>query len=251
MLTEPDALRYGQQLLLEEVGENGQARLAQSAVLIVGLGGLGCAAAQYLAAAGVGHLTLADPDRLSLSNLQRQVLYDSAGLNQAKVSLARDRLWALNPHIRLTAIPVRLDKHALPGPVSEVDLVLDCTDNMLSRQAINAACYQLGKPLISGSAIRMEGQLLALDPALPHGCYHCLYDPQQATDRQCIDGGILGPVVGMIGLLQALEALKFLAGAGRVPWGKLKCFDAGMHHWQEFDLPANPSCPVCGVPRCN
>lgn len=246
MLSDGEFLRYSRHLLLEEVGEAGQLRLKNASVLIVGLGGLGSPAAQYLAAAGVGTLWLADFDQIEVSNLQRQTLYDSDSLKLSKAEVARDRLHRLNPEVELVAVNQKLDEGALGDFVAEVDLVLDCTDNMAVRQAINAACYAWGKPLLVGAAIRFEGQLLALNPELDHGCYRCLYQPEQSERLNCGNAGVIGPVVGTIGLLQALEAIKFLTGTGSVPWGELKLFEAKVHRWHSLKVPRDPACPVCG-----
>ncbi|GAA3551775.1 molybdopterin-synthase adenylyltransferase MoeB [Zobellella aerophila] len=246
MLSDNEFLRYSRHLLLEDVGEAGQLRLKNAAVLIVGLGGLGSPAAQYLAAAGVGTLWLADHDLVDVSNLQRQTLYDIGSLQHSKAETAREKLLQLNPEIEMIAINQRLDADTLGDFVAEVDLVLDCTDNMATRQAINAACYAWGKPLIIGAAIRFEGQLLALDPAAGHGCYRCLYGPDISERLNCSNSGVIGPVVGTIGLLQALEAIKWLTGTGTVPLGQLKLFDAKAHSWQTLRVPKDPGCPVCG-----
>jgi len=246
MLSDSEFMRYSRHLLLEEVGEEGQLRLKNASVLIVGLGGLGSPASQYLAAAGVGTLWLADFDQIEVSNLQRQTLYDVDSLKMAKAEVAREKLQKLNPEIELVAVNQKMDAHSLAGFVAEVDLVLDCTDNMAVRQALNATCHAQGKPLLVGAAIRFEGQLLALDPSRDHGCYRCLYGPEIEERLTCSNAGVIGPVVGTIGLLQALEAIKYLTGTGTVPWGELKLFDAKAHRWHSLKVPKDPACPVCG-----
>jgi molybdopterin/thiamine biosynthesis adenylyltransferase len=246
MLSDSEFMRYSRHLLLEEVGEEGQLKLKNASVLVVGLGGLGSPAVQYLAAAGVGTLWLADFDQIEVSNLQRQTLYDMDSLQHSKAETAREKLLALNPDIEVIAINQKLDEQSLGDFVAEVDLVLDCTDNISIRQDINAACYAWGKPLLVGAAIRLEGQLLALDPVAEHGCYRCLYGPDIGERLNCSNSGVIGPVVGTIGLLQALEAIKFFTGTGSVPWGELKLFDAKAHRWHSLKVPKDPACPVCG-----
>ncbi|GGB50401.1 molybdopterin biosynthesis protein MoeB [Oceanisphaera marina] len=249
MLSDSEFIRYSRHLLLEEVGEEGQLKLKQASVLVVGLGGLGSPAVQYLAAAGIGTLWLADFDQVDVSNLQRQTLYDMDSLQHSKAETARAKLQQLNPEVEVIAVNQKLDADNLGDFVSEVDLVLDCTDNILIRQQLNAACYAWGKPLLVGAAIRFEGQLLALDPARDHGCYRCLYGPDIGERLNCSNSGVIGPVVGTIGMLQALEAIKFFTGTGTVPWGELKLFDAKNHSWHGLRVPKDPACPVCGVKR--
>ncbi|AEY00092.1 thiazole biosynthesis adenylyltransferase ThiF [Oceanimonas sp. GK1] len=247
MLSDSEFIRYSRHLLLEEVGEEGQLKLKNASVLIVGLGGLGSPASQYLAAAGVGTLWLADFDQVDVSNLQRQTLYDVDSVKRPKAEVAREKLQALNPEVELIAVNQKMDGQSLTDFVAEADLVLDCTDNIGVRQALNAACYAQGKPLLVGAAIRFEGQLLALDPAREHGCYRCLYGPDIEERLTCSNSGVIGPVVGTIGLLQALEAIKYLTGTGTVPWGELKLFDAKVHRWHGLKVPKDPACPVCGI----
>lgn len=249
MLSDSEFIRYSRHLLLEEVGEEGQLKLKQASVLVVGLGGLGSPAVQYLAAAGIGTLWLADFDQVDVSNLQRQTLYDMDSLQHSKAETARAKLQQLNPEVEVIAVNQKLGADNLGDFVSEVDLVLDCTDNILIRQQLNAACYAWGKPLLVGAAIRFEGQLLALDPARDHGCYRCLYGPDIGERLNCSNSGVIGPVVGTIGMLQALEAIKFFTGTGTVPWGELKLFDAKNHSWHGLRVPKDPACPVCGVKR--
>lgn len=249
MLSDSEFIRYSRHLLLEEVGEEGQLKLKHASVLVVGLGGLGSPAVQYLAAAGIGTLWLADFDQIDISNLQRQTLYDMDSLQHSKAETARAKLQQLNPEVEVIAINQKLDADNLGDFVAEVDLVLDCTDNILIRQQLNAACYAWGTPLLVGAAIRFEGQLLALDPARDHGCYRCLYGPDIGEQLNCSNSGVIGPVVGTIGMLQALEAIKFFTGTGTVPWGELKLFDAKNHSWHGLRVPKDPACPVCGVKR--
>lgn len=246
MLSDQELMHYSRQILLPECEENGQLRLKQATALIIGLGGLGCAAAQYLAGAGVGRLTLADGDCLAPSNLPRQPLYSLQHNGQLKATLAARRLQTQNSHISITALSEYLHGQELYKQVGEADVVLDCSDNIASRQAINAACYAHCKPLMVGAAMGFSGQFLALNPALEHGCYRCLYQPDQAPPQGCQHAGVMGPVVAMMGLLQALESIKLLADAGPVPWGSLQLFDGLNQRWQQHRLPPTPECPICG-----
>lgn len=246
MLNDEDFLRYSRQLLLEEVGPQGQEALRAATVLIIGLGGLGSPAALYLAAAGVGTILLADDDRLEITNLQRQILYRTADLKQHKAGLASQRLRDLNPQVEAIALPVRMQDQALADAVKRADLVLDCSDNMATRHAINQACVSAGKPLISGSAVGFSGQLLVLTPPYRHGCYACLYPDRDLPERNCRTAGVLGPVVGVIGTLQALEAIKMLAGMPAALAGKLRLFDGKQQSWATLQLSADAGCAVCG-----
>ncbi|WP_416261445.1 HesA/MoeB/ThiF family protein [Gibbsiella quercinecans] len=245
-LSDSEFLRYSRQLLLEDIGPAGQERLKRASVLIVGLGGLGSPAALYLAAAGVGTLLLADDDQLHLTNLQRQILYRSADIPQAKAQLAQRQLQALNPLVESIAIEQRLQGDALARAVARADLILDCCDNMATRHAVNAACVAAGKPLISGSAVGFSGQLLVLEPPYPHGCYACLYPEQAEPQRNCRTAGVLGPVVGVIGTLQALEAIKMLVGMPCTQSGKLRLFDGRQQSWSTLQLTKAGNCAVCG-----
>ncbi len=246
MLNDQDFLRYSRQLLLEEFGVKGQQKLQHSRVLIVGLGGLGAPAALWLAAAGVGRLLLADDDKLHISNLQRQILYRSADCGKAKASLAQRQLQALNPQTETIALQARMDEAQLRELAPQVDLVLDCSDNMTTRQAINAACVASGTPLISGSAVGFGGQLLVISPPWQKGCYRCLWPDSSEPERNCRTAGVLGPVVGTIGTLQALEALKMLAGQHSALDGQLRLFDGRQQTWRTLSLTRDPHCPVCG-----
>ncbi|MFP1727833.1 HesA/MoeB/ThiF family protein [Lonsdalea quercina] len=246
MLNDKDFIRYSRQLLLEDIGPEGQLRLADATVLLVGLGGLGAPCALYLAAAGVGRLLLADHDTLHLSNLQRQVLYRTEDIAQPKAMLARRQLKALNPDIAIEALHMRLAGEALTKAVRRVDLVLDCSDNMATRHAVNAACVRAEKPLVSASAVGFGGQLLVLTPPYLHGCYACLYPDANEPVRNCRTAGVLGPVVGVMGTLQALEAIKLLCGLTSTLDGKLKLFDARQQQWNTLQLSPAASCPVCG-----
>lgn len=246
MLNDSEFLRYSRQLLLEDIGPEGQARLKQSTVLIVGLGGLGSPVSLYLAAAGIGNIILADDDRLHLTNLQRQILFRTADIKQAKAQLAKEQLQALNPEVNYLIEQRRLTADNLTDIVKQVDLVLDCSDNMATRHAVNAACIVHQVPLVSGSAVSFSGQLLVLTPPFEQGCYACLYPEQQEPNRNCRTAGVLGPMVGAIGSLQALEAIKMLAGSPSALEGKLQLFDGKKHAWTTLQLRREPNCAVCG-----
>ncbi|OAT51405.1 sulfur carrier protein adenylyltransferase [Proteus hauseri ATCC 700826] len=245
MLNDNDFMRYSRQVMLEDFGLEGQNKLQQAKVLIVGLGGLGSPAALYLAGAGVGELILVDDDVLHVSNLQRQILYRTKDIPDAKSDIAKQSLLALNPDITITAYKQRLDDDVLPDLVKHVDLVLDCTDNMLTRQAINRACVAQQTPLVSGSAVGFSGQLMVFEPPFIQGCYHCLYPDETEPQRNCKTAGILGPVVGVIGTLQALEAIKLLSGLPSSLSGKLRLFDGKKQNWSTLRLTPSKTCSVC------
>ncbi|KIZ48323.1 molybdopterin-synthase adenylyltransferase [Pseudomonas oryzihabitans] len=248
MLSDGELLRYSRQILLAQVDIAGQLRLKDARVLIVGLGGLGSPVALYLAAAGVGELHLADFDQVDLSNLQRQVLHDESRIGQGKVDSALQRLAALNPEVRLVPLREALDADSLAARIAAVDLVLDCSDNFSTRAAVNAACVAAGRPLVSGAAIRLEGQLSVFDPRRADSpCYHCLYGEGSEAELSCSEAGVLGPVVGLVGSLQALEALKLLAGFGEPLVGRLLLVDAAGSRFRELRVRRDPGCPVCGA----
>ena len=246
-MNDEQLLRYSRQIMLPQIDIEGQERLLSSRVLILGLGGLGCPAAQYLAAAGVGEILLVDPDTVDTTNLQRQLLYSVNDQGTAKVTAAKARLAAVNDGIEIETVHGCLEGEALFAQVRRATVVLDCTDNFTSRFAINAACVKASVPLVSGAAIRLNGQLTVYDhrqPAAP--CYRCLYDEQSNENLSCSESGILGPVVGTIGTMQALEAIKLMTGFGKTLNGRLMIFDAMTMEWQTMGLQADPECPVCG-----
>ncbi|MDX7999253.1 HesA/MoeB/ThiF family protein [Xenorhabdus sp. Reich] len=245
MLNDQEFMRYSRQLLLEDIGPEGQEKLKASKVLIVGLGGLGSPAALYLAAAGVGHLYLADDDQLHISNLQRQILYRTDDIPANKAKLAAKQLADLNPLITITELTERQDSESLMNAVRQADLVLDCCDNMATRHAINAACVTENKPLISGSAVGLSGQLMVFTPPYQYGCYACLYPDQEEPYRNCRTAGVLGPIVGVIGTLQSLEAIKMLAGIPPSLNGKLRLFDGKQQSWNTLQLTRSLQCPIC------
>ena len=247
MLTDQELLRYSRQILLQLVDIDGQLKLNNSRVLIVGVGGLGSPVALYLAAAGVGELHLADFDRVDLTNLQRQIIHDTGSVGEHKVDSALRRLSAINPEIKLVAHRSALEADSLADAVAAVDLVLDCCDNFSTREAVNAACVAARKPLVSGAAIRLEGQLSVFDSrqaASP--CYHCLYGHGSEEELTCSEAGVIGPLVGLVGSLQALEALKVLAGFGEPLVGRLLLIDAMSTRFRELRVKRDPACSVCG-----
>ncbi|MBX8487121.1 molybdopterin-synthase adenylyltransferase MoeB [Pseudomonas cichorii] len=248
MLSDEELLRYSRQIMLQHVDIDGQIRLKSSRALIVGLGGLGSPVALYLAAAGVGELHLADFDSVDLTNLQRQVIHDSHSVGQAKVDSAMARLTAINPEVTLVAHRAALDADSLSAAVQGVDLVLDCSDNFSTREAVNAACVAAGKPLVSGAAIRLEGQLSVFDPRRADSpCYHCLYGHGSEAELTCSEAGVIGPLVGLVGSLQALEALKLLSGFGEPLVGRLLLIDALSTRFRELKVKRDPACSVCGA----
>ncbi|WP_413736610.1 HesA/MoeB/ThiF family protein [Sodalis sp. RH21] len=250
MLNDRAFLRYSRQLLLEEVGPQGQERLADATVLLAGLGGLGSPAALYLAAAGVGRLLLADDDNLDLSNMQRQILYRSGDVAQPKALLAQRQLQALNPLGEYIPLQQRLEGETLKHAVAQADLVLDCSDNMQTRHEINAACIHQQKSLISASAVGFSGQMLVLQPPYRHGCYACLFPDAVEPRRNCRTAGVLGPVVGIMGTLQALEAIKILCGMTSTLNGQLRLFDGKSMDWHTVRLSRAADCPVCAPAPC-
>ncbi|MBT2968461.1 MAG: molybdopterin-synthase adenylyltransferase MoeB [gamma proteobacterium symbiont of Ctena orbiculata] len=245
-MNDDQLLRYSRQIMLPSIGIEGQERLLESRVLIVGLGGLGSPAAMYLAAAGVGTLVLVDFDQVDLTNLQRQIVHTTARIGDPKVESARETLLALNPECRVETIPRQLDEAALLEQIKKADLVLDGTDNFATRFAINKACYSSGTPLVSGAAIRMEGQITVFTGEPGGPCYHCLYPDEGEMDETCSANGVLAPLVGVIGSLQAIEAIKQLTGAGKTLRGRLLLLDALEMEWRSLRLAPDPACPVCG-----
>ncbi|HHO67676.1 MAG TPA: molybdopterin-synthase adenylyltransferase MoeB [Gammaproteobacteria bacterium] len=239
-------LRYSRQIMLPQFGVEGQQRLFDARVLIVGAGGLGSPAALYLAAAGVGHLVIADHDRVDLSNLQRQLLHGHADLGRDKVASAADALHAIDPDLCVTPIAARLQGERLRREVQAADVVVDASDNFDTRFEVNAACVEQRTPLVSGAAIRFEGQLAVFDSRRDDSpCYRCLYREGDQPQETCADNGVLAPVVGVIGSLQALEAIKVLTGIGRSLCGRLLLFDGLVQEWRTLKLARDPACPVC------
>ncbi|OGA41549.1 MAG: molybdopterin biosynthesis protein MoeB [Betaproteobacteria bacterium RIFCSPLOWO2_12_FULL_68_19] len=246
-MNDEQLLRYSRHILLPEIGIEGQERLRAASALIVGAGGLGCPAALYLAAAGVGRLTIADPDQVDLTNLQRQVLYGTQSVGAAKVQAAQASLKALNPEVSVTPLQKRLQEDELHGLVSSVDVVLDCSDNFATRKAVNRACVKHRKPLVSGAAIRFDAQLAVFD--LRRGdspCYACLFpEDGEVEEVQCSQMGVFAPLTGVIGAMQAMEAIKLLAGIGESLDKKLVVFDAKTAEWRSVKVAKDLACPVC------
>lgn len=247
-MDDPQLLRYSRQILLPQFGIEGQQALLDGHALIVGAGGLGSPAALYLAAAGLGRISIADDDLVEASNLQRQILHREQDIGRPKAQSAEQHLRELNPALRVEAITERLQGEALEARVRDADIVLDCCDNFSTRFALNAACVRQRKPLVSGAAIRLEGQVSVFDLRKDDGpCYRCLYREEGELEETCSENGVLGPLVGIIGSIQALEAIKLLAGMGETLAGRLLVLD-GLHlEWRELKLRKDPECPECGV----
>lgn len=240
-------LRYSRQILLPQIGIEGQEKLAQSTVFIVGLGGLGAVVALYLAAAGVGHLRLADADAVELSNLQRQIIHTTPQLGRAKTASAQDRLHLLNPEVQTTVIKQHLGAEQLSTYAHQANIVADCSDNFTTRFAINTTCVQQGIPLVSGAALNFSGQIAVFQlNQTDSPCYHCLY-PVQGEDQaeNCSEAGILAPLVGVIGSLQAAEILKILLNRGAPLYGKLLLLDARTLVWRTLNILKDPACSTC------
>ena len=247
-MNDDQLLRYSRHILLPDVGVAGQARISASSVLVVGAGGLGCPVALYLGAAGVGRLVLADGDTVDLTNLQRQIGHSTAAIGEYKAdSLARS-VRAINPQIDVQPMTQMLANAALLEAVAVVDLVVDASDNFATRHAVNRACVALGKPLVSGAAIGFSGQLAVFDSSRANSpCYHCLFpDHADEPELRCAEAGVFSPLVGVIGAMQALEALKFLAWAGEPLIGRLLLWDALQADARVMKVPRDPACPVCG-----
>ena len=247
-MNDDQLLRYSRHILLDDVGIEGQQRLVDSHVLVVGAGGLGSPVAMYLAASGVGHITIADHDVVDLTNLQRQIAHTTARVGHPKVESASQAMLALNPEVRVTTLAHKLDAAQLDACVPTVQVVVDCCDNFATRQAVNAACVKHKVPLVSGAAIRMDGQLAvydARDDTSP--CYACIFPPNEAPEEvRCATMGVLAPLVGVIGTMQAMETVKLLAGIGSRLTGRLQMLDGRGMAWSEVRLKRNASCPVCG-----
>jgi len=240
-------LRYSRQIMLPEMDVAGQQKLLEATVLIVGMGGLGCPAAMYLAAAGVGHLIVADDDTVELTNLQRQIAHGQKDLGTSKVVSVQETLRGLNPDVKITALDRRLTEEDLDQTVCNVDVVVDACDNFTTRFAINRVCIKNRTPLVSGAAIRMEGQVAVFDSTQPDSpCYQCLYGEGNDEDASCSQNGVMAPLVGIIGSVQAMETLKVLTGIGRTLTGRLLLLDAATMQWREMNLPKDKNCTACG-----
>jgi adenylyltransferase/sulfurtransferase len=242
-------LRYSRHLLLDELGPDAQQRFSAAHALIVGIGGLGNPAAQFLASAGIGTLTLCDADAVDLTNLQRQILFSMPEVGMPKVDAAARRLAAVNPEVRLVALQQRVGAAELARLVAAADVVLDCTDNFATRHAINRACVRAQRPLVSGAAIRFDGQLAVFDTRRADSpCYHCLFDEgDELEETRCATMGVFAPLVGIVGATQAAEALKLVARVGDSLAGRLLLLDALAMQWREVRVPRDPACPVCAT----
>ena len=250
-MTDDELLRYSRHILLNEVGIEGQERILAARALIIGAGGLGSPVALYLGSAGVGHITVVDHDTVDMTNLQRQVAHTVDRIGSPKVQSIQFAIAQLNPGVQVTAIAQRADAELLNRLVAQADVVLDCCDNFATRQAINAACVAHQKPLVSGAAIRFDGQLSVFDArdALSP-CYACVFPPEATFEEtRCATMGVFAPLVGIIGTMQAAEALKLISGAGRPLTGRLLMLDGRAMEFTEVRISRHAACPVCGKPH--
>ncbi len=247
-MNDSQLLRYSRHILLDELGVEGQQALLSSHVLMVGAGGLGSPVALYLGSAGVGRITVVDHDRVDTTNLQRQIAHTLARVGQFKAESVRQAIADVNPDVQVKVVTRRADDALLDELLPQVDLVLDCCDNFATRQAINQACVRHHKPLVSGAAIRFDGQVAVYDPRREDSpCYACVFPPSEAAEEAlCATMGVFAPLVGMVGTVQAAEALKLLCGIGRPLTGRLLMVDGRTMDWNEVRIPRNPACPVCG-----
>jgi len=246
-MNDEQLLRYSRHILLPEIGVEGQEKLLASSALIIGAGGLGSPAAIYLAAAGVGTITLADGDTVDLTNLQRQILHTTQSIGQPKTESGRAALARINPEVKVVSLQKRLDGKDLEALVAANDVVLDCSDNFATRHAVNRACVVCKKPLVSGAAVRFDGQVSVFDLRDDRGpCYHCLF-PENAEleEVRCAVMGVFAPLTGVIGCVQAAEALKLLSGAGETLNGRLLILDALAMQWRSVGISKDPACEVC------
>jgi adenylyltransferase/sulfurtransferase len=249
-MNDQQLLRYSRHILLPQIGVEGQEKLLASRVLVIGAGGLGSPVALYLAASGVGSLTLCDHDNVDLTNLQRQIVHRTESIGRPKVESARDTLSHINPEVQVTAIRERVDAARIDALTAEHDLVLDASDNFATRHAVNRACVRHRKPLVSGAAIRFDGQVAVFDMRSPESpCYACLFpEHAESEDVRCAVMGVFAPLVGIIGCVQAAEALKLLADAGEPLTGRLLLLDGLAMEWRPVRLKRDPRCGVCGQP---
>jgi molybdopterin/thiamine biosynthesis adenylyltransferase len=247
-LNDQQLLRYSRHILLPQIGIEGQEKLLAARALIIGVGGLGSPAALYLASAGIGTLALADGDQVDLTNLQRQILHRTETIGTAKAVSGQRTLNAINPECRVIALQERLEGKRLAAEVALADVVLDCSDNFATRHAVNRACVAAKIPLVSGAAIRFDGQVAVFDPRLPDApCYHCLFpESDDANEERCAVTGIFAPITGIIGAVQAAEALKLAASCGESLAGRLLLLDGLAMEWRSIKVPRDPGCLVCG-----
>ncbi len=247
-MTDDQLLRYSRHILLNEIGIEGQEKISGGRALVIGAGGLGSPVALYLGSAGVGHITLVDDDTVDLTNLQRQIAHTLSTVGQPKVTSAQTAIAAINTEVVVSTIQARADAPMLDALVAQADVVLDCCDNFSTRQAVNAACVKHRKPLVSGAAIRFDGQISVYDTRdTGSPCYACIFPPDaNFEETRCSTMGVFAPLVGIIGSMQAAEALKLLSGAGESIAGRLLMLDGRSMEWNDIRLPRNTSCPVCG-----
>ncbi len=244
-MNDKDKSRYARQIRLAKIGEKGQQKLLDSSVLIIGMGGLGSPAALYLAAAGIGKLVISDFDQVEDSNLQRQIIHKSRDIGELKAFSAKRSIAEINPDCDVEALDWQLDEEELEAYAQKADLILDCSDNFPTRFMINRVSVKTATPLVSAAAIRMEGQLASYLPGSGGPCYQCLYKEEYETTETCAMEGVLSPVVGVIGTMQALQAILLLLGETENINGKLLLFDGLNMEWQSVRVPKNPNCPVC------
>lgn len=251
-MNDAQLLRYSRHILLDDIGIEGQERLAASHALVIGAGGLGSPVALYLGSAGVGRITLVDDDLVDTTNLQRQIAHTLERVGHAKVDSAAQAIRAINPEVQVTALRQRADAAFLDQWVAQADVVLDCSDNFHTRHAINRACVQHHKPLVAGAAIQFDGQVSVYDMrSTSSPCYACVFPPDTAFEEaRCATMGVFAPLVGIIGSIQAAEALKLLAQAGTSLAGRLQMLDARNMEWNEMRVARDPACTVCGVAHC-
>ena len=246
-MNDEQLLRYNRHIMLPQIGIEGQQKLNEAHILIIGLGGLGSPAAMYLTTAGIGKLTLVDDDIVELSNLQRQIIHREKNIGESKVASAKGNLLAINPETEINTIDHRLDKTSLLEQIKLADVVLDASDNFDTRFAINRACIEQKTPLVSGAAIQFEGQISVFDSTDEDcPCYSCLYPDKGEENLTCSENGILAPIVGIIGSMQALEAIKLICQIGQPLRGRLLLFDALSLQWRSMNFKKDPHCPVCG-----
>ncbi|WP_374586222.1 ThiF family adenylyltransferase [Pseudoduganella sp.] len=254
-MNDQQLLRYSRHILLDEIGIEGQQAILQGRALVIGAGGLGSPAALYLASAGIGRLTIVDHDSVDLTNLQRQIAHTTERVGQPKAESARATLHAINPECQVTALVERVDDARLATLVAQHDVVLDCTDNFQTRHAVNRACVAHGVPLVSGAVIRFDGQVSVFDPRRADGrapgpCYSCLFPQDQPfEDVACSTMGVFAPLVGVVGAMQAAEALKLVMGVGESLAGRLLLLDGLRMEWNSISISRNEACPVCGTPH--
>jgi molybdopterin/thiamine biosynthesis adenylyltransferase len=248
-MNDDQLLRYSRHILLEEIGIEGQQQILNGHALVIGAGGLGSPVALYLGSAGVGHITLVDHDTVDMTNLQRQIAHTMDRVGKTKTASATAAIAAINPEVQVDAVTARADAALLDRLVAQADVVLDCCDNFATRHAVNAACVKHRKPLVSGAAIRFDGQISVYDPRSPTSpCYACVFPPDDSFEEtRCATLGVFAPLVGIIGTMQAAEALKLLSGAGTSLAGRLLMLDGRSMTWNEVRLPRNGACQVCGT----